>query len=73
MGKYESSSEQLLNTFYSGAIDTSQNYIERFHFNSGDIEDTIVSSYGQFGIVYGSTILIMLNWEVIKYKVVYFT
>ena len=56
MGNHESSSEQLLNTFYSGALDTSQNYIERFHYNSGDIEDTIVSSYRQFGIVYGADI-----------------
>ena len=56
MGNHESASEQLLNQFYTSAIDTSQNYIERFHFNSDDIEDAKVSSYRQFGIVYGTNI-----------------
>ena len=56
MGNHESASEQLLNQFYTSAIDTSQNYVERFHFNSDDIEDEKVSSYRQFGIVYGTNI-----------------
>ena len=56
MGNHESQSEQLLNQFYSSSIDTSQNYVERFHFNSDDIEDEKVSSYRQFGIVYGTNI-----------------
>ena len=56
MGNHESQSEQLLNQFYSSAIDTSQNYVERYHLNTADIEDSQVSSYRQYGIVYGNNI-----------------
>ena len=56
MSNHESQSEQLLNQFYSSAIDTSQNYVERYHLNTADIEDSQVSSYRQYGIVYGNNI-----------------
>tara|TARA_B100001175_G_C19502944_1_gene639207 strand:+ start:64 stop:2427 length:2364 start_codon:yes stop_codon:yes gene_type:complete len=56
MGNHESQSEQLLNQFYSSAIDTSQNYVEKYHLNTEDIVDSKISSYRQYGIVYGNNI-----------------
>ena len=54
---FESSSEQILNQFYTSAIDTTINYVEKYHYNPGDLEeDRNISSYRQFGIVYGSNI-----------------
>ena len=56
MSNHESQSEQLLNQFYSGTLDTDTNYVERYHFNSDDLVDSKVSSYRQYGIVYGNDI-----------------
>ena len=54
---FESSSEQILNQFYTSAIDTTINYVEKYHYNPQDLEgDAHISSYRQFGIVYGSNI-----------------
>ena len=38
-------------------IDTTINYVEKYHYNPQDLEgDRHISSYRQFGIVYGSNI-----------------
>ncbi len=53
---FESASEQILNQFYTSAIDTTVSYVERYHVNPPDLEGNKVSSYREYGIVYGSNI-----------------
>ena len=53
---FESSSEQILNQFYTSAIDTTVNYVEKYHYNPEDLVGDNISSYREFGIVYGSNI-----------------
>ena len=53
---FESLSEQILNQFYTSCIDTTVSYVERYHVNPPDLEGNKVSSYREYGIVYGSNI-----------------